>query len=189
MYEALKQKIKTTSARLCGNCTACCDGYLVASVQNKKIQDIGKPCIYLKKGSCSVYDYRPKGCNDFFCLYITDLTIPNWLKPDFSKVILILRSVGNIHFLDVIECGSTLSNQVLEWICENFTNKVYENIRFEYDGRTYFLTDDDTLFAEVQVSSAKENIIVHNPKTIDFLKYKLYTNKISNIDIADVAQG
>lgn len=188
MYEALKRKISVKPTRQCGSCTACCDGYLVATAQNKKIQDLGKPCIFLKNHSCSVYDYRPIGCNEFFCLYITDLSIPDYMKPDISKTMLIARTVENINFLDIIECGSLLSNQILEWIYENFMNGIYENIRFEYDKKTYFLTKKEELFLEVKSSSAKENIIVHHPKTIDYFKDKLYS-KISTIDIAGVAQG
>jgi uncharacterized protein len=70
--------------RPCGDCTMCCK--LPAA------PDLNKPpgvwCQHCDKGkACRIYDDRPQGCRDFYCLWKVMPDFPEELRPDRCKVI------------------------------------------------------------------------------------------------------
>ena len=59
--------------RACGGCTLCCKVYA--------LPEIGKPagvwCKYCEPGKgCKIHDALPDPCREFFCLWMTDATMP-----------------------------------------------------------------------------------------------------------------
>jgi hypothetical protein len=57
--------------RACGECKACCNGWLSAEIHGHRMGD-GVPCRYLRPDGCGIYERRPEVCRSFVC---------GWLKP------------------------------------------------------------------------------------------------------------
>jgi hypothetical protein len=75
--------------RKCDGCTACCDGSLYMRVEEHKVHR-GSPCPYLCKENhnCSNYENRPEVCRNFECFWKVNESVPEWLKPSNSGVVL-----------------------------------------------------------------------------------------------------
>ena len=130
-------------SRECGNCTACCEGWLHGVVRGKEMYR-GKPCHFLGCNRCTIYEERPiEPCRNFNCVWLMDQTheLPEWMKPELSKVIIkeleyeveirqggfgsatyILENAANLktksRFWYVTECGETISGPVLNWLIQ-----------------------------------------------------------------------
>lgn len=60
---------------------------------------------------------RPKDpCDTYKCAWLTSDTMPLWMRPDKSKVIVTERSVDEIPYWDVVECGQKLDSEPLSWM-------------------------------------------------------------------------
>src|SRR2546429_6417162 len=56
-----------TSGRRCGECTACCDGWLKINVYGVEVYP-GHPCPHSSGHHCLIYERRPLDpCRRFFC--------------------------------------------------------------------------------------------------------------------------
>lgn len=74
--------------RNCGDCTACCDGWLTADINGQKLSP-GSPCPNVSSQGCEIYETRPHSpCRTFKCHWLLDSSLPSWLRPSKSKVIL-----------------------------------------------------------------------------------------------------
>lgn len=74
--------------RHCDGCTACCGGWLNTNVDGFELKP-GTPCKHLGETGCTIYNVRPKDpCALFACGWLLDQTMPDWLRPDRSKVII-----------------------------------------------------------------------------------------------------
>jgi hypothetical protein len=119
--------------RNCDGCTKCCDGWLAANIHGYNMYP-GKPCHFVKKDGCGIYNKRPKEpCKIFKCEWLTDLTIPEWLHPKNSGVIILKKNVDNIHYLQAVEAGKKLSVETLNWLILKFINDRI-NILYEISG-------------------------------------------------------
>jgi hypothetical protein len=71
--------------RECGTCTLCCKVYDVPSLA----KPAGKWCQHCLPGKgCGIHATRPDHCRSFFCLWMTDGTMPTEWKPERSKLVL-----------------------------------------------------------------------------------------------------
>jgi len=71
--------------RECGSCGMCCKVYT--------FPEIGKPagvwCKYCEPGKgCRIHDALPDPCREFFCLWMTDPTMPPEWRPDRARFVL-----------------------------------------------------------------------------------------------------
>lgn len=131
----------TAPSRECGTCTACCEGWLRGTVHGHKMYP-GKVCHFLGCNGCTDYDNRPQDpCKNFECVWFKNDIIPEWMKPELSKVIIkemeyelviqkqtlgtsswILDNAANMKtvakFWYVVEMGETISGPVLNWIVQ-----------------------------------------------------------------------
>jgi hypothetical protein len=75
-------------SRSCGNCTACCDGWLKITVFGAPVYP-GQPCPHSSGHHCLIYDRRPvEPCQRFRCGWLVpNSPLPEWLRPDQAKVI------------------------------------------------------------------------------------------------------
>lgn len=64
-------KSSETVRRVCGECQACCSGWLTAEILGHKMGG-GVPCKFLGPEGCGIYESRPELCRSFIC---------GWLKP------------------------------------------------------------------------------------------------------------
>lgn len=117
--------------RKCDGCTRCCEGWLHATIETYPMYP-GRKCQFHRKGGCSIYDRRPADpCRGYTCAWLTEEMIPEWMKPSESNVIMTWHLAKDINqmYLEVVECGTPLSAEVLNWIVHfhlrNNANVVY----------------------------------------------------------------
>lgn len=109
--------------RFCNGCTACCEGWLWGSAHGHNFYP-GRPCHFMCESGCSIYEDRPeKPCKTFKCMWLTNQIIPEWLKPNLSKVIVVERNYENTgYYLEIYETGQKIDSTVLSWFFEYHLN-------------------------------------------------------------------
>ena len=141
--------------RSCSGCTKCCSGILSGEAFGKKFHR-GRPCHFVGKDGCTIYEDRPHSpCATYKCRWLTDKTLPEWLKPSVSNVIIEKRAKtdeeGKQHlFLRVTEVGQKIDSSILNWLIqysmkENINIQVQVDNFFYYYGSEDFIKKGDTL--------------------------------------------
>jgi len=78
------------SGRSCGECTACC------SVPEIDFPELKKParvlCQHSSGTGCGIYDHRPAGCRDFYCVWRHIEAMPDRTRPDQLGMMFVLRA-------------------------------------------------------------------------------------------------
>lgn len=107
------------SKRSCGDCTKCCEGWLVGEALGHKFYQ-SKPCHFIAIGKgCTVYAKRPQDpCVSFKCAWLADESIPEWMKPSEVNAIITQKTKNGIEYIFLVEAGSTLSSRALTWVIE-----------------------------------------------------------------------
>lgn len=106
--------------RECGECVACCSGTLLAKIHSNEM-GAGKPCVFLVKSKCSIYEDRPQVCKDFQCAWLQGL-MSDSMKPTMSNVMISVETKDKKQFLRVIELSNDVKDEVYTEIKE-FTDK------------------------------------------------------------------
>jgi len=129
--------------RICGSCTRCCEGHLTGSALGRTFF-LGKPCHYVAIGvGCTAYSERPQNpCIDYKCDWLTNLDIPEWLKPEISNVILDTRIYEGHLCLNLREAGSVISSRVLNWFIQ-YVLKNQLNAVWQVEGGQYWMGSPD----------------------------------------------
>jgi hypothetical protein len=71
--------------RECGSCTMCCKVYTFPEIN----KPAGVWCKFCNPGKgCKIHDNVPDPCRDFFCLWMTDGTMPDEWRPDRARFVL-----------------------------------------------------------------------------------------------------
>jgi len=123
-----------TENRSCGDCTLCCEGWLVGNVQGHEIYP-GRKCHFVDVGKgCTIYDERPEMCQKYECQWLIDKNIPEWLKPNRSDVILKVKEIHGYTYLEVTETGKKIDSEILSWLFSNLVQNVYVNIKYQVNG-------------------------------------------------------
>ncbi len=121
-------------ARNCDDCTKCCEGWLWGEAYGHKFWP-GRPCHYVSKCGCSIYENRPDSpCKSFMCEWLMNTDIPEWMKPDDAKVIVRKITEKDIEYLEFTEAGSRLDVTVLSWIFMNYADGKIKNAKYQIDG-------------------------------------------------------
>jgi hypothetical protein len=111
--------MRAQSLRTCGECTACCDGWLQIEVHGHPV-GLGKPCLYRVEQGCSIYDERPQHpCREFVCGWlVASSPLPDWMRPDKSDLIMLAaNSFWQGLPVDVIVAASRRPKQkALDWL-------------------------------------------------------------------------
>jgi hypothetical protein len=119
--------------RTCGDCKACCEGWLSAKIYDTNMYP-GKPCHYICETGCSIYEDRPENpCINFKCLWLKNNNVPGWMKPNKCKVILVEREIEGIFYIDATETGAKMDSSVLSWIFMLYVNNQI-NIAYQIAG-------------------------------------------------------
>lgn len=88
---------KAIASRSCGDCHACCDVGL-------SVPEISKPadksCVNLNTTGCKIYDTRPQGCRDFYCMW----------RQGMGRLMERPDKVG--YFLDITPNGVLIAREV-----------------------------------------------------------------------------
>lgn len=101
--------------RECGDCHACCDGYLTFKVYGNSFGN-GKECFFLVNNACSIYNDRPKTCSYYQCAWSQKL-LPEWMKPNKCNVMVSVEvDTNQQQFLRVIEMNEFIDEKVYDEI-------------------------------------------------------------------------
>ena len=104
-----------TLTRACGSCSKCCEGWLTGQAYGFEFH-ANKPCAFLGVNGCNIYVNRPYNpCKTFQCEWTINHSLPEWLKPDRSKVIASRRIIGDYSFLMIVPAGAPVSKRVHAW--------------------------------------------------------------------------
>jgi hypothetical protein len=110
-----------TYKRECGDCTACCDGWLwgkIGDSDTAKVFQPGRPCHYKCEKGCAIYEERPNHpCKDYSCQWLLNKEIPEWFKPNISGVIISEKEWGpGKKYFEVVETGKKIDSTILAWL-------------------------------------------------------------------------
>lgn len=123
----------------CDNCTKCCEGYLSGQVRGIPFYN-GKPCHFVELNkSCKIYENRPKDpCKGYNCQWLINKDIPEWMKPSEIDTLVTLRiSKNKIPYIEIIEAGSPLREDVVEWFVD-YCEKKNINLCWNTNGKTEY---------------------------------------------------
>ena len=132
-----------TENRSCGDCTLCCEGWLVNSAHGYDMWP-GRKCqfVSLSKG-CTIYDQRPETCQKYECQWLFDKRVPEWMKPSISGVILKEKDYNGVKYLEVVEAGRKIDSEVLTWVFNALVTQQFENVKYQVNGGwNYFGTKE-----------------------------------------------
>jgi hypothetical protein len=105
------------TARTCGTCTACCDGWLTATIHGHEMGP-GVPCHFRGAGGCTIYADRPQEpCRGFMCGWLLKKSpFPESFRPDRLGVIMVPKLWrGQIAFV-LAPAGRAPDAKLLEWM-------------------------------------------------------------------------
>ena len=112
------RNIPIVKGRACDRCTACCEGWLWGNAHGFDFSP-NNPCKFLGGKGCSIYDLRPANpCKTFLCHWKENTSIPDWLKPDKSNVIILKRQIGKFIYLRLVTTGKPPVPRVYDWANE-----------------------------------------------------------------------
>lgn len=92
-----------TSRRTCGDCTLCCKVMAVESIAKPK----DTWCQHCDRagGGCRIYDLRPQSCQDFACSWLAYPEVPDGLKPNRCKAVIVGMSGSFRGFVVHVDPG------------------------------------------------------------------------------------
>jgi len=102
--------------RQCGECTACCQGWLSSKVVGMKP---GKPCPHCTATGCAIYPDRPQDpCVDFACAWLREGSpLPDEMRPDRAGVIVMFdRAWHDWEVITAVPTGPTIPEPSLQWL-------------------------------------------------------------------------
>ena len=121
--------------KVCGECTECCTGTLQGEVRGHKF-DRTTSCFFLKENKCSIYNSRPDTpCKNYSCIWLMDESIPDFMRPDLSNVVLTKRAVGNFEFVEAEEAArKVLTAEILANVID-FAVHSNQNLVYRVSGK------------------------------------------------------
>ena len=149
-----------TNKRNCDGCTACCNGTLPAKVLDFSLYR-GSPCKFLCETGCSIHDTKPENpCTLFNCQWVLDATMPEWMKPSLSGIILDIRVNEKLMIMHMVENIEINPNAILE--CLHFAQlndlsiQIFMNGEGKYSPRiNAFIQTTDGALKIMQMSDAE----------------------------------
>jgi len=123
------------AARTCGGCTACCDGWLTASVLGHEMSP-GTPCHFRGEAGCAIYDHRPHDpCRGFTCGWLVKGNpFPESFRPDRLGVIIIIKPWRDRFAYVLVQAGRAPDAKLLEWMRAH-SIETGRPFLFQVDGR------------------------------------------------------
>lgn len=103
--------------RVCGGCTACCDGWLPGTIYGYEMKP-GQPCHFRGTGSCAIYERRPHSpCRTFVCGWLaTGSPFPDEFRPDRLGVIIIPTRWRDCRAYILKSAGRDPDAPLLAWV-------------------------------------------------------------------------
>ena len=151
--------------RPCGDCTACCEGWLFSHTLDLKP---GKPCQNCTKSGCAIYAERPQDpCRDFTCAWVhPESGLPDDMRPDRCGAIVKWNYRWNLwKSVAALPVGSAIPEDTLKRLIEHAKERAQPIIFLEHefsDGQyvrsQQFATGPVEFIAEAKESLKLEDI-------------------------------
>ena len=111
--------IAAPAARSCGECTACCDGWVTGIINGHEMYP-GRPCHYRGDKCCTIYETRPKyPCRDFVCGWLQPGSpFPDDFRPDRLGVMVITMKWRGRDAYVLRSAGRDPDESILAWMRE-----------------------------------------------------------------------
>lgn len=115
--------METVNTRSCGECTACCDGYLAGNAYGNFFGKL-KPCVFVcKTKGCNIYENRPDFCKKFQCGWYQGM-LDEDLRPDKSNILVTTEiDAEGKKFALLVECkediDQTTKERIITWMNQN----------------------------------------------------------------------
>ncbi len=116
--ECVTVKPMKAQQRQCMPCTACCEGWLYAEVEEFVLTP-GHPCPHSSKQGCGIYPERPEvPCRTFVCSWRVDhSTLPDWMRPDECGAIVLLSLPWQGELvISAVPVGENIPAHTLDWL-------------------------------------------------------------------------
>ncbi len=123
--------------RVCGTCTACCDGWAAANIYGHEVAP-GKPCPFVQAHRCSIYERRPMNpCQKFECAWLAkDSPFPEHFRPDKLGIILIrVKWRGHLAYV-MLSAGRDPDEELLAWM-RKFSERTGRPFFYEQQGKKF----------------------------------------------------
>ncbi|GEM_PF-607964 len=122
--------------RECGDCTACCDGWLKSTIYGHEMRP-GVRCHFVRDGGCSIYDTRPESpCRQFICGWVEDDSpFPEAFKPTQLGIIIVKTTWRGMPAYRLAHAGRDLNRTELEWFMR-FSQQTGRPFFYEQAGET-----------------------------------------------------
>lgn len=128
--------------RSCDGCTKCCDGHLTANIYGYEMGP-GKPCHFVSKKGCSIYEMRPYNpCKGFKCVWKRSYVVPLEFKPDVVGMIIIDNMLEDIPYSQIVPAGKEITLEVLDWAVSAVISGKMNHIVYQKDGGVRIISQD-----------------------------------------------
>ena len=106
--------------RACGTCTACCDGWAVATIRGHEMKP-GVPCHFRGEGCCTIYAERPvEPCRNFVCGWLAPGSpFPESFRPDRLGVMIVPTRWRDAPAYVLKSAGRDPDEALLAWMREH----------------------------------------------------------------------
>jgi len=126
--------VDALSARACGSCTACCEGWAAGEIRGHRMYP-GQHCHFLTAGKCTIYEERPQSpCRNFVCGWLGEPeSFPDAFRPDRIGVIVISIRWRDAPAYILLSAGREPDEQLLAWMRE-FSLRTRRPFFYEHAG-------------------------------------------------------
>ena len=129
--------------RSCNGCKKCCEGWLTGEAFGYSFYP-GKPCKFIDRNGCSIYDVRPADpCKGFQCSWKVNKNIPEWLKPNVSGIMIIYNSIEKHRYISILSAGNPVNDKVINWAEQSVKDDIIKNICYFANGKWNFISKDE----------------------------------------------
>lgn len=98
--------------RPCEQCNACCKGQLAGSVYDVPF-GFGKPCSFLVREKCTIYEDRPAMCKNYQCAWSQHL-FPEECRPDKIGIMVSVENGVDKQYLKFILLSENVPQQNID---------------------------------------------------------------------------
>ena len=129
--------------RACGECTACCDGWVAGVVEGHEMKP-GTPCHFRGDHACTIYERRPQHpCRDFVCGWLAPGSpFPADFRPDKLGVMVIpMRWRGRPAYV-LRSAGRDPDAKLVAWM-EAFAERTGHPFFYEVAGERFGYGPED----------------------------------------------
>jgi SEC-C motif len=129
--------IAQAQPRRCGECTACCDGWVAGVIEGHEMKP-GTPCHFRGDRCCTIYERRPQHpCRDFVCGWLQpDSPFPEGWRPDKIGVMVIPMKWRGRDAYVLRSAGRDPDEAMLAWM-RDFCERTQRPFFYEIAGERF----------------------------------------------------